>query len=64
MSPCKTICKLDKTGVYCVACFRLMSEIEDWPKMDDTQKAFVVAASLGYSSNTEYISGNASSYFS
>jgi len=45
MSPCKTICKLDKTGVYCVACFRLMSEIEDWPKMNDTQKAFVVAAS-------------------
>jgi len=22
-----------------------MSEIEDWPKMNDTQKAFVVAAS-------------------
>jgi predicted Fe-S protein YdhL (DUF1289 family) len=41
----RAICKLDKTGVYCVSCFRLMSEIEDWPKMDDTQKAFVVAAS-------------------
>jgi predicted Fe-S protein YdhL (DUF1289 family) len=45
MSPCKTICKVDKTGVYCIACFRLMSEIEQWPTMDDTQKAFVVTAS-------------------
>lgn len=45
MSTCESICKLDKTGVYCVACFRLMSEIEQWPTMDSTQKAFVVAAS-------------------
>jgi predicted Fe-S protein YdhL (DUF1289 family) len=43
MSPCSKVCKLDKTGVYCVGCFRTSSEITMWTTMDDTEQAKITA---------------------
>ena len=34
ISPCVSICRLDKTGV-CIGCYRSVKEIREWYDLDD-----------------------------
>ncbi|MBS95558.1 MAG: DUF1289 domain-containing protein [SAR202 cluster bacterium] len=29
-TPCKNICKYDKTDTYCIGCYRTINEIAQW----------------------------------
>ena len=38
MSPCKNICRMDKTGTYCIGCFRTYEEKKTWWKFTKDEK--------------------------
>ena len=38
ISPCISICKLNKSTGYCDGCFRTEDEIALWPSMSDEDK--------------------------
>lgn len=40
ISPCVSICDIEND--YCVGCYRTIYEIENWYKMDDSQKIDVL----------------------
>jgi len=43
-SPCTQICLLDPSTQYCRGCWRSLSEITAWPRLDDEEKHRVLAA--------------------
>ncbi len=42
-SPCIRVCRLDRNGL-CAACGRSLEEIARWGRMEDAEKARVLAA--------------------
>lgn len=43
-SPCINICKMDADNGLCIGCFRTIDEIARWSRIDDEQRADIVAA--------------------
>ncbi len=41
ISPCVSICKLDKNGV-CVGCYRTIEEIRDWYRLDNDGRKLII----------------------
>ncbi|MWL85951.1 DUF1289 domain-containing protein [Cupriavidus sp. SW-Y-13] len=37
-SPCRSICKMDRTSGYCEGCLRTIEEIAGWSKADDVER--------------------------
>ena len=38
VSPCISICKLNKSTGFCDGCFRTINEISQWPSMTDLER--------------------------
>lgn len=43
-SPCINICKMDADNGLCIGCFRTIDEITRWSRIDDAQRADILAA--------------------
>lgn len=43
-SPCINICKMDADNGLCLGCFRTIEEITRWSRIDDEQRAHILAA--------------------
>ena len=43
-SPCINICKMDADNGLCIGCFRTIDEITRWSRIDDEQRADILAA--------------------
>jgi predicted Fe-S protein YdhL (DUF1289 family) len=41
-SPCVKICKLAPGADYCIGCFRTLTEIKEWSKMNNNEKSGVL----------------------
>ena len=37
-SPCIGLCELDKTGAFCIGCFRTINEITNWKTFSEEEK--------------------------
>ena len=37
-SPCIGLCELDKTGSFCIGCFRTINEITNWKMFSEEKK--------------------------
>ena len=37
-TPCRNVCKYDKTDTYCIGCYRTTNEIANWFSYSDNQK--------------------------
>lgn len=43
-SPCINICQMDADNGLCIGCFRTIEEITAWSRIDDAQRAHILAA--------------------
>jgi hypothetical protein len=43
-SPCINICQMDTPSGLCIGCFRTITEITAWSRIDDAQRARILAA--------------------
>lgn len=43
LSPCNRICQLDVEMVYCVGCFRTMTEISSWRGLSRDDRLAILA---------------------
>ncbi|MDD2744336.1 MAG: DUF1289 domain-containing protein [Rhodocyclaceae bacterium] len=43
-SPCINICQMDASNGLCLGCFRTIEEITVWSRVDDLQRANILAA--------------------
>lgn len=44
MSPCKSICIMDRKSNLCVGCKRTIDEIARWPMMNDDDRRAIIDA--------------------
>jgi predicted Fe-S protein YdhL (DUF1289 family) len=40
-SPCNSVCRMGRDGLYCIGCFRTLEEIAGWAGFDDARRRAV-----------------------
>jgi hypothetical protein len=41
-TPCKNICKFDKTDTYCIGCYRTINEIAKWMLLTEEDRKNII----------------------